>query len=63
MFEIGTVTCCWMLICLTCIHFFILVFIFTLSVPQVGFEPTIAVFEWAETVHALDRAGAVTGLQ
>jgi hypothetical protein len=23
--------------------------------PQVGFEPTIAVFEWAKTVYALDR--------
>jgi hypothetical protein len=24
--------------------------------PQVGFEPTIPVFERAKTVHALDRA-------
>jgi hypothetical protein len=27
--------------------------------PQMGFEPTIPVFEWAKTVHALDRAAAV----
>jgi hypothetical protein len=26
------------------------------SMPQVGFEPTIPVFERAKTVHALDRA-------
>jgi hypothetical protein len=26
------------------------------SMPCVGFEPTIPVFEWAETVHALVRA-------
>jgi hypothetical protein len=26
------------------------------SMPQVGFEPTAAVFERAKTVHALDRA-------
>jgi hypothetical protein len=26
-----------------------------------GFEPTIAVFERAKTVHALDRAAAVIG--
>jgi hypothetical protein len=24
------------------------------SIPRVGFEPTIPVFEWAKTVHALD---------
>jgi hypothetical protein len=24
--------------------------------PQVGFEPTIPVFERAKTIHALDRA-------
>jgi hypothetical protein len=29
--------------------------------PQVGFEPTIPVFEWAKTVHALDRATTVIG--
>jgi hypothetical protein len=28
---------------------------------QVGFEPTIAVFEWAKAVHALDRVGTVIG--
>jgi hypothetical protein len=32
-----------------------------ISVPQVGFEPTIPVFERAKTVHALDRAAAVVG--
>jgi hypothetical protein len=31
------------------------------SMPQVGFEPTIPVFEWAKTVHALDRAATVIG--
>jgi hypothetical protein len=29
--------------------------------PRVGIEPTIPVFERAETVHALDRAAAVMG--
>jgi hypothetical protein len=29
--------------------------------PQVGFEPTIAVFERAKTVQALDRAATVIG--
>jgi hypothetical protein len=29
------------------------------SMPEVGFEPTIPVFEWAYTVHALDRAATV----
>jgi hypothetical protein len=29
--------------------------------PQVGFEPTIPVFERAKTVHALDRAVTVIG--
>jgi hypothetical protein len=29
--------------------------------PQVGFEPTIAVFERAKTVHALGRAATVFG--
>jgi hypothetical protein len=32
------------------------------SMPQVGFEPTIPVFERAKTIHALDRAAAVMGL-
>jgi hypothetical protein len=32
------------------------------SMPQVGFEPTIAVFERAETVYALNRANAVIGV-
>jgi hypothetical protein len=31
------------------------------SMPQVGFEPTIPVFERAKTVHALDRAA--TGIR
>jgi hypothetical protein len=31
------------------------------SMPQVGFAPTIPVFEQAETVHALDRAATVIG--
>jgi hypothetical protein len=30
---------------------------------QVGFEPTIPVFERAKTVHALDRAATVIGFQ
>jgi hypothetical protein len=30
--------------------------------PQVGFEPTILVFERAKTVHVLDRAATVIGL-
>jgi hypothetical protein len=29
--------------------------------PQVGFEPTIPVFERVKTVHALDRAATVIG--
>jgi hypothetical protein len=29
--------------------------------PQARFEPTIPVFQRATTVHALDRAAAVTG--
>jgi hypothetical protein len=29
--------------------------------PQVGFEPTIPVFEQAKTVHGLDRAATVIG--
>jgi hypothetical protein len=32
------------------------------SMSQVGFEPTIPVFEWAKTVHALDRAATVIGM-
>jgi hypothetical protein len=32
------------------------------SMPRVGFEPTIPVFERAKTVHALDRAVTVTGI-
>jgi hypothetical protein len=31
------------------------------SMPRVGFEPKIPVFERAKTVHALDRAAAVNG--
>jgi hypothetical protein len=31
------------------------------SMPRVGFEPTIPVFERAKTVHALDRAVIVIG--
>jgi hypothetical protein len=30
--------------------------------PRGGFEPTIAVFEWVKTFHALDRAATVIGL-
>jgi hypothetical protein len=29
--------------------------------PRMGFEPTLIVFEWAKTVHALDRAATVIG--
>jgi hypothetical protein len=29
------------------------------SMPEVGFEPTIPVFERAKTVHALDRVSTV----
>jgi hypothetical protein len=29
--------------------------------PRVGFDPTIAVFKRAKTVHALDRAATVMG--
>jgi hypothetical protein len=29
--------------------------------PQVGFEPSIPVFELAKTVHALDRTATVIG--
>jgi hypothetical protein len=31
--------------------------------PQVGFEPTIPVFERAKTVHSLDCAAAVIGIK
>jgi hypothetical protein len=31
------------------------------SMPRVGFEPTIPVFERAKTVHASDRAATVMG--
>jgi hypothetical protein len=31
------------------------------SMPQMGFEPPIPVFERAKTVHALDRAATVVG--
>jgi hypothetical protein len=29
------------------------------SMPRVGFEPMIPVFEWAKKVHALNRAATV----
>jgi hypothetical protein len=32
-----------------------------ISMPHVGFEPTIPVFEGAKTVHALERAATVIG--
>jgi hypothetical protein len=32
------------------------------SMPQVGFEPMIPVFERAKTVHALDRAATMIGI-
>jgi hypothetical protein len=32
------------------------------SIPQVGFEPKIPMFERAKTVHALDRAATAIGL-
>jgi hypothetical protein len=31
------------------------------SMPRVGFEPTIPVFERAKTIHALDRTATVIG--
>jgi hypothetical protein len=31
------------------------------SMPGVGFEPTIPVFEQVKTVHALERAATVIG--
>jgi hypothetical protein len=33
------------------------------SMPRVGFEPMSPVLERAKTVHALDRAAAMTGLR
>jgi hypothetical protein len=35
---------------------------YQISMPCVGFEPTIAASERAKTVHALDRSAIVTGL-
>jgi hypothetical protein len=32
------------------------------SMPQVGFDPMITVFERAKIIHALDRAATVIGL-
>jgi hypothetical protein len=32
------------------------------SMPQIGLEPTILVFERGKTVHAFDRAATLTGL-
>jgi hypothetical protein len=32
------------------------------SMPEVGFEPTVSVFERANTVHTLERATTVIGL-
>jgi hypothetical protein len=32
-----------------------------ISMPRVGFEPTIPAFERAKTVHALDRTASVIG--
>jgi hypothetical protein len=31
------------------------------SMPRLGFEPTIPVFERAKAVHALDRAATMIG--
>jgi hypothetical protein len=31
------------------------------SMPPVGFEPMIPAFEWAKTVHSLDREAIVIG--
>jgi hypothetical protein len=31
------------------------------SMPWEGFEPTISAFEWAKTVHAIDRAAIAIG--
>jgi hypothetical protein len=32
------------------------------SMPRVGFEPTIQVFERAKSVHAIDRVATGTGV-
>jgi hypothetical protein len=32
------------------------------SMPPMGFEPTIPVFEWEKMVHVLDREAALIGL-
>jgi hypothetical protein len=32
------------------------------STPRVRLEPTILVFEWAQTVHTLDGAAVVIGI-
>jgi hypothetical protein len=32
------------------------------SMPRMGFEPTVPVFEWAKKVRALDHAATVTGI-
>jgi hypothetical protein len=32
------------------------------SMPQVGFEPMIPVFEWAKAVNALDHMATVVGI-
>jgi hypothetical protein len=32
------------------------------SMPRVGFEPTVPLFEWVSTVHALDRQATVIGI-
>jgi hypothetical protein len=32
------------------------------SMPEVGFEPTILVFEQAKIIHALNRAATVIGI-
>jgi hypothetical protein len=34
---------------------------YQISMPWVGFKPTIPASKWAKTVHALDRAATVTG--
>jgi FAD synthase len=33
------------------------------SMPRVGFKPTIPAFERVKTVHVLDRAATVIGLE
>jgi hypothetical protein len=34
-----------------------------ISMPEVGFEPTIPAFERTKTVHVLDRTATVIGLK